>query len=136
MEDEGWESEGEGTEAGKRPVEEKLFEAIRERRAVVAEMIIRNNPALNVNWQNENRMDWAALHYTCEIGFDSVILVLLAHPAIDVNQEDSAQWTPFFRACLNGHTSCVRQSTSLGTPDGAVLQDGELSQGDHPRKGL
>ena len=87
---------------------ERLFQAIWGRQAAVADKIIRSNLTLDVNWKSENQMGWAALHYACEIGFDSVISVLLDHPAIEVNQEDDAQWTPFFRACFNGHTSCVR----------------------------
>ena len=34
--------------------------------------------------------------------------LLLVHPGIDVNLKDHHGSTPFLRACVNGHTSCVR----------------------------
>ena len=29
------------------------------------------------------------------------------HPRINVNHRDFSGWTPFFSACLNGHTACA-----------------------------
>jgi len=37
-----------------------------------------------------------------------VIPLLLAHPDIDVNVKDVNVWTPFFHACADGSTPCVR----------------------------
>jgi len=38
-----------------------------------------------------------------------VIPLLLAHPDIDVNVKDKYKRTPFYVACANGFTSCVRE---------------------------
>jgi len=51
------------------------------------------------------------LHSACR-GSDHcspVIPLLLAHPDIDVNAKDSFGYTPFFLACYNGHSSCLRE---------------------------
>ena len=38
-----------------------------------------------------------------------MIPLLLAHPDVDVNVKDSSGYTPFYSACWNGSTSCVRE---------------------------
>ena len=51
-----------------------------------------------------------SLHRACAVDSRSAVIPsLLAHPDIDVNLKTSGGSTPFFLACLNGHTSCVRE---------------------------
>jgi len=71
--------------------------------------LIRQDPGFNVNMvvHGDGRN---LLHHACD-GSNRfpVIPLLLAHPDIDVNVKDKYGWTPFFLACLNGRTACVRE---------------------------
>jgi len=50
------------------------------------------------------------LHCAClEIDSSPVIPFLLAHPDINVNANSKDEYTPFYLACENGYTSCVRE---------------------------
>ena len=51
---------------------------------------------------------WSALSNACRYGHDSVVSLLLAHPAIDVNSKDDYGETPFTIACATGRTSCAQ----------------------------
>jgi len=75
----------------------------------VAEMeeILRTRPAINVNWM-EARYGFTALHHACVHGHDTIVAILLSHPAIDVNSKTKKGETPFYWACLRGQTSCAR----------------------------
>ena len=70
--------------------------------------ILRNNPRFNINWKNKRFGGWTALHAASTYGHDSIVSILLAHPDIDVNLKDRYGRTPFWHACWNGRTSCVR----------------------------
>ena len=70
--------------------------------------ILRKNPALDVNWWNQNENKYTSLHIACVNGHDPIVAILLAHPAIDVNMKSSSGNTPFLWAFYNGRTSCVR----------------------------
>jgi len=84
--------------------------------------ILRTNPDVNVNWRHGPH-GHGALHRACEEGgLDLIVSSLLAHPDIDVNLKTDAGSSPFFVACSNGHTSCVRlllrdSRVNLGDPD-------------------
>jgi len=70
--------------------------------------LIRQDPGFNVNMDHGN--GWTLLHHACrEDSRSAVIPLLLAHPDIDVNVIDKGGSTPFYFACLGGHTSCVRE---------------------------
>jgi len=72
----------------------------------LAEMI-RQDPAINVN-MNQNGNEWTLLHYACEVDSRSAVIpLLLAHPGINVNARNKWGSTPFSCTCANGHTSCV-----------------------------
>ena len=70
----------------------------------VAELI-REDPGFKVNKELDGGGGLSLLHYAGS----PVIPLLLAHPDIDVNVKNVIGETPFFIACLNGRTSCVRE---------------------------
>ena len=65
-------------------------------------------PNLDVNWKKEMGDGVTALYVACENGNDSIVSILLAHPAIDANLKSGYGTNPVMTACLNGCTSCVR----------------------------
>jgi len=69
--------------------------------------ILLATPALDVNWRNYQRLDQSTLHKACFNGNDSTSL-LLAHPDINVNVEDTHGATPFHWACGYGKISIFR----------------------------
>ena len=70
---------------------------------------ILRNPGLDVNWECNADWDYTALQRACSNGFDSIISILLAHPDIDVNQENIyVGWSPFMIACDSESPSCAR----------------------------
>ena len=75
--------------------------------------LMRQDPGFDVNavMGLEYGNYWCTLlHYACIDSFCSpVIPLLLAHPDIDVNVKNIYGQTPFYCACANGHTSCVRE---------------------------
>jgi len=92
----------------------------------VAELI-RQDPGFNVNMDHGNQC--GLLHYACSGESRSpVIPLLLAHPDIDVNMKTSGGSTPFFLACLNGHTSCAREMLK----DSRVRVNESLNDGETP----
>jgi len=72
--------------------------------------LIRQDPGFDVNIMVLDGDGLALLHLAC-LGDhrSSIIPLLLAHPAIDVNVKDHYECTPFSIACANGYTSCVRE---------------------------
>lgn len=70
--------------------------------------ILLDNPGINVNWKNEKHFNRTALHRACERGYDKMVALLSAHPAIDVNQKEIHGLTPFISACGHQNTECVR----------------------------
>ena len=89
-------------------MEQQLCHAIRDRKVEEVERILRENPAIDVNWKEGEWVGYTAIHIACRWGQDSILAILLAHPDIDVNVKDSGQSTPFMLGCSNGQTSCVR----------------------------
>ena len=85
--------------------------------------LMRQDPGFNVN-VNQDGFGWTLLHYACYE--DAVIPLLLAHPDIDVNVKSTDEETPFYWACLNGSTSCVREMLK----DSRVKVN-EASNGEH-----
>ena len=74
----------------------------------VAELM-RQDSGFNVNEEDEN-YGWTFLHHACKADHRSLVIpLLLAHPGIDVNVKDGYGRTPFYFACLDGTTSCVRE---------------------------
>jgi len=70
--------------------------------------LMRQDPGFNVNMSD--RIGRTLLHFAClKSSRSAVIPLLLAHPDIDVNVKDVNVWTPFFHACYDGSTSCVRE---------------------------
>ena len=70
--------------------------------------LIRQDPGFKVN------MDLGSgctlLQEACQEDSNSAVIpLLLAHPEIDVNVKDKDGSTPFYSACWNGSTSCVRE---------------------------
>ena len=66
------------------------------------------DPDFNVN-KVQDRVGRTLLHHaSCESDRSAVIPLLLAHPDIDVNMKDSYGMAPFYLACWNGPSSCVR----------------------------
>lgn len=90
------------------PAEHRLWYAINAERVTEVREILKNNPGINVNWWNGNYQCFTALHVACSKGFDKIVPLLLAHPGIDVNEEDESGYTPFRTACSEGNTACVR----------------------------
>jgi len=72
--------------------------------------LMRQDPGFDVNMDQNVSGGHTLLHYACYGDSRSpVIPILLAHPDIDVNVKEHYGWTPFFAACHNGNTSCVRE---------------------------
>jgi len=67
------------------------------------------DPAFDVNQQDGYGRTF--LHLACNKDSGSAVIpLLLAHPDIDVNVKDGIfRANPFYLACLNGFTSCVRE---------------------------
>jgi len=66
------------------------------------------DPDFNVN-KVQDRVGRTLLHHaSCESDRSAVIPLLRAHPDIDVNMKDSYGMAPFYLACWNGPSSCVR----------------------------
>jgi len=85
-----------------------MLAAVKEGDAKKVSELMRQDPGFKVNMDLGN--GWALLHEACGgNGGSAMIPLLLAHPDIDVNPRDMDGWTPFFRACLNGYASCVRE---------------------------
>jgi len=85
-------------------MERELYNAIEKGRIREAEEILRDNPTIDVNWAD----GWSLLRVACRFERDSIVALLLTHPDIDVNLASRDEWTPFYTACYNGHTRCVR----------------------------
>jgi len=56
----------------------------------------------------ERNGGWTAIRGACENGHDSIVSILLAHPDIDVTQNDSDGRSVFNYVCASGKT-CARQ---------------------------
>jgi len=70
--------------------------------------ILRDNPSVNVNYENDEMGgNGTTLFGACAGGKASVVSILLAHPDIDVNLKSADGWTPFTIACFKKRTSCV-----------------------------
>jgi len=89
-------------------MESKFCETIRSKNTVRAEKILRDNPDIDVNWQDAAQYRQTALHNACFSRLDSILPTLLAHPGIDVNLKSSYRETPLLVACANGSAECVR----------------------------
>ena len=66
------------------------------------------DPTVDVNWAREMWQNLTPLHYACNNGFDAIVPLLLAHPAINVNLKTLDGRTPFLLACYSGRTCCAR----------------------------
>jgi len=86
-------------------MESKFFEAVSSGNMEALKEILRNNPTINVSWKSES--GWTALHVACVKGYDSIVSILLAHPAIDVSVKGVYGPTPFLYCCAAEYT-CVR----------------------------
>jgi len=65
------------------------------------------NPEIDPN-QVLGAGDTPMIHEMCSLGSESILAIFLAHPDVDVNQKSKDKETPFFAACANGRTACVR----------------------------
>jgi len=90
-----------------RIAEERFWKSASDGDVEASKEILKHNPTLDVNWP-ERIYDQAVLHPVCENGNASIVSILLAHPAIDVNQKDTMKNTPFTWVCAYGRTSCGR----------------------------
>jgi len=86
-----------------------MLAAVKEGDAKKLAELMRQDPGFDVNNETD-RSGKTLLPSACwESHRSPVIPLLLAHPDIDVNLKDRYGWTPFFGACHNGITSCVRE---------------------------
>jgi len=69
--------------------------------------LLRDNPGLNINWEDKRNFQQTALHCASMFGHVEVVKVLLAHPSIDVNCKANNGATPFSYGCFNGEVSVV-----------------------------
>ena len=89
--------------------------------------LIRRDPGFKVNLDQDG-LGNTLFHFACG-GRDNrsdVISLLLAHPDIYINVKDIGGNTPFYLACLNGHTSCVRE----------MLRDSRVKVSEHRLNGF
>ena len=89
-------------------VEETFFDEAFNGQVEEVLSLLRDNPGLNVNWNDNNYLRYTALHVASENGQDEVVKVLLAHPHISVNMKDRDGFTPFSHGCLNGEVFIVQ----------------------------
>jgi len=89
-------------------MEERFWKAARDGNMSEVKEILRGNPSLDVNWRNEKEFGFTPLHLASRNGHASIVAILLAHPAIDVNQKTNVGDTPSMWACVNGSTASVR----------------------------
>jgi len=68
---------------------------------------LRNNPGLDVNWADDEHQ-MSVLHIASYNHHTAVVKLLLAHPHINVNQQDTYGRTPFSLACAGGHVSVIQ----------------------------
>jgi len=71
-----------------------------------------SDPAVNVNWQNEDGT--TALYRACQNGHSFIVEHLLAHAKIDPNLGSNEGISPLLVACENGHKEVV--SVMLADP--------------------
>ena len=89
--------------------------------------LIRQDPGFKVG--EPDGVGITLLHYACSVHrSSSVIPLLLAHPDIDVNAKTKSGITPFYLACYNGYTSCVRELLK----DARVKVNEPTNEGDLP----
>jgi len=88
--------------------EEELYWEVTYGNEEEVKKILKENPAINVNWKHKKHNGFTALHVACSGGHDRMISLLLAHPDINVNQKSLFGATPFLAACFRGKTSAVR----------------------------
>jgi len=70
--------------------------------------LIRQDPGFRVNELDGD--GYTLLHYACDRDSRSAVIpLLLAHRDIEVNVPGLLAHTPFYCACQNGCTSCVRE---------------------------
>jgi len=86
-------------------VENQLYYAAEIGSASVVSSLLKDNPGINVNWQDPNQ--WTPLHAASMNGHHKVVKLLLAHPDIDVNLRNRGGETPFLLGCLNCSVSVV-----------------------------
>ena len=72
----------------------------------MAQDILRNNPTLDVNWQDKDGL--TALHRACASADHSTVSLLLAHPDIDVSLRNLGGETVFLTACGGLPVDCMR----------------------------
>jgi len=75
------------------PVGYQLYDAAYRGRVSEVSSLLRDHPAINVNWENHNQ--WTALHIASYSGHAEVVKLLWAHPNINVNMKYSNEQTPF-----------------------------------------
>ena len=89
-------------------MEERFYLAVKIGQIDDIVKLLRDNPALNVNWKCPWDGGATALHLACNLDDDSVAALLLAHPDGQTNFKDLEGVTPFMSACMRGSHSCVR----------------------------
>jgi len=86
-----------------------MLAAVKEGNAKQLSELMRQDLGFDVNVEQDGG-GYTLLHYSCHASHrSSVVPLLLAHPDIDVNVKDRYGYTPFFVACRDGHTPCVRE---------------------------
>ena len=85
-----------------------MLAAVKEGDAKKVAELIRQDPGFDVNMAVDG--DGATLlHHACARDSRSAVIpLLLGHPDIDVNLQNTDRETAFLGACYYGHTSCVR----------------------------
>ena len=89
-------------------MELQLIDAARKGRSDEVKSLLKHNPDLDVNWEDEEEGLRTALHRASSRGHAEVVKLLLAHPDINVNVLSQYGDTPFLFACENGQVAVVR----------------------------
>jgi hypothetical protein len=85
----------------KTPMELRLFNGCKGGKLHEVKNILKNHPGLNINWANRMSCHRTALHSACSWSHHDIVALLLAHPDINVNQQDEEGESPFYRSCFN-----------------------------------
>jgi len=83
--------------------------AVKEGDATKVAELMRQDPGFTVD-MDQDEFGYTLLHHACCGSHRSAVIpLLLAHPDVDANVKNKYGSTPFYLACLNGRTPCVRE---------------------------
>jgi len=87
-------------------MERRLYDAVDRGDVAEVQLLLKDNPDLNVNWEVVSQ--WTVLHSAAVCGYFEIVKILLAHPQINVNVQNRSGYTPFSFSCQLNCLSVVQ----------------------------